>query len=208
MATPQAPSGLGTASLISMGIGAVGSAIGTYQQSKSLKSQLRYQAAIAEINQRLSESSTQQALRQGEQQAATTTMKYGAMKSQQRAAMAANGVDLGVGNAAEVQASTDILKDIDKQTIEANAVRAAFGYRMQGTGFANQALMDRASASSISPLSSGFSTLLGSATKVAGSWYALDKVGALPGAGTPGAIGSTPGGNGFVGDINIQKGWT
>ena len=52
--TPQAPSGLGSASLIGTGIGAIGSAIGTYQQSKSLRSQLRYQAGIAEINQRLS----------------------------------------------------------------------------------------------------------------------------------------------------------
>ena len=202
--TPQAPSGLGSASLIGMGIGAVGSAIGTYQQSKSLKSQLRYQAAIAEINQRLAESSAQQAMQQGQQQVAATTMRYGAVKSGQRAAMAANGVDLGVGSAAEVQASTDILKDIDKNTIEANAIRSAFGYRTQGTGFANQALMDRTSASSISPASSGFSTLLGSATKVAGSWYMLDKVGALPAAGGGEALS---GSNGFVGDINIAKGW-
>ncbi len=202
--TPQAPSGLGSASLIGTGIGAIGSAIGTYQQSKSLRSQLRYQAAIAEINQRLSESSAQQAMQQGHQQVAATTMRYGAVKSSQRAAMAANGVDLGVGSAAEVQASTDILKDIDKNTIEANAIRQAFGYRTQGTGFANQALMDRTSASSISPASSGFSTLLGSATKVAGSWYMLDKVGALPAAGGGEALS---GSNGFVGDINIAKGW-
>ncbi len=205
--TPQAPSGLGSASLIGAGIGAIGSAIGTYQQSKSLRSQLRYQAAIAEINQRLSESSAQQAMQQGQQQVAATTMRYGAVKSSQRAAMAANGVDLGVGSAAEVQASTDILKDIDKNTIEANAIRSAFGYRTQGAGFANQALMDRTSAGSISPASSGFSTLLGSATKVAESWYMLDKLdklGALPAAGGGEALS---GSNGFVGDINIAKGW-
>lgn len=202
--TPQAPSWLGSASLIGMGIGAIGSAIGTYQQSKSLRSQLRYQAAIAEINQRLSESSAQQAMQQGQQQVAATTMRYGAVKSSQRAAMAANGVDLGVGSAAEVQASTDILKDIDKNTIEANAIRSAFGYRTQGAGFANQALMDRTSAGSISPASSGFSTLLGSATKVAESWYMLDKLGALQ---SPKGGEALAGSNGFVGDINIAKGW-
>ena len=195
----------GGASLAMQGIGAMGSAVGAYQQAKSARSQLRYQAAIAEINARLAESSAQQALQQGQQQVAATTMKYGALKSGQRAAMAANGVDLGTGNAAEVQASTDILKDIDKSAIEANAIRSAFGYRMQGTGYQNQARMDRASASGLSPVSAGFSTLLGSATKVAGSWYALSKVGALPGAGPAGAVG----GSGFVGDINPDafKGW-
>jgi|GEM_PF-2004512 len=187
--TPNA--GLGGASLALMGIGAVGSAIGTYQQAKSAKSQLRYQAAIAEINRRMSESSAQQAMQQGQQQVAATTMKYGAVKSSQRAAMAANGVDLGTGNAAEVQASTDILKDIDKQTIEANAIRAAFGYRTQGANYGAQAGMANASASGISPVSAGFSTLLGSASKVAGSWYGLSKVGALDNGGTTGQIGGS-----------------
>lgn len=183
MVTPQA-SPLGSASLIGMGIGAIGSAIGTYQQTKSARSQLRYQAAMAEINARMAERSAQQAMQQGQQQVAATTMKYGALKSSQRAAMAANGVDLGTGSAAELQASTDILKDIDKHTIESNAISSAFGYRTQGTGYLNQARMDRASASSMSPVSAGFSTLLGSATKVASSWYMLDNVGAMQGSGS------------------------
>lgn len=181
MVTPQASPGLGSVSLIGMGIGAIGSAIGTYQQTKSARSQLRYQAAMAEINARMAERSAQQAMQQGQQQVAATTMKYGALKSSQRAAMAANGVDLGTGSAAELQASTDILKDIDKHTIESNAISSAFGYRTHGTGYLNQARMDRASASSMSPVSAGFSTLLGSATKVASRWYMLDKVGAMPG---------------------------
>lgn len=185
-------------------IGAVGSAVGAYQQAKSARSQLRYQAAMAEINARLSESSAQQALQQGQQQVAANTMKYGSVKSSQRAAMAANGVDLGVGSAAEVQASTDILKEIDKNSIEQAAIRTAFGYRTQGTNYQNQALMDRTSASSISASGAFGSTLLGGATKVAGLWYNLGKVGALETAGTPGKIGG-----GFVGDINPDslKGW-
>ena len=194
----------GGASLGMSAIGAVGSAIGAYQQAKSVRSQLRYQAAMAEINSRLAETSAQQALQQGQQQIAASTMKYGAVKSSQRAAMAANGVDLGVGSAAEVQASTDILKEIDKNSIEQAAIRTAFGYRAQGTNYQNQALMDRTSASSISPASSFGSTLLGGATKVAGLWYNMGKAGALETAGTPGKIGG-----GFVGDINTDnlKGW-
>lgn len=161
------------------GAGAIGSTIGAYQQAKSARSQLRYQAAMAEINARLSESSAQQALQQGQQQVAATTMKYGAVKSSQRAAMAANGVDLGVGSAAEVQASTDVLKDIDKNTVQANAIQAAWAYRQQCANYQNQALMDRTSASSLSPASAFGTTLLGGATRVAKSWYMLDKSGAF-----------------------------
>ena len=47
--------------------------------------------------------------------------------------------DLGVGNAAETLASTDIMKEVDANTTMANAIRNAWGYRMQGTNFTNEA---------------------------------------------------------------------
>ncbi len=51
-------------------------------------------------------------------------MDAGQVKGKQRASQAANGVDLSVGSAAEVRASTDIITEIDKQQIETNAIRA------------------------------------------------------------------------------------
>lgn len=187
------------------GIGAIGSAVGAYQQAKSAKSAMRYQAAMAEINARLSEMSAQQSLQQGQQQVAAYTMKAGQMKGRTRAALAANGVDLGSGSAAELQASNDIIKDIDRNTIEANAIRSAWGYRIQGANASNEALMARSSANSISPMMAGFNSLLGSATKVAPGWYSLNKQTASSGAGAA----AIPGGNGFVGDIDLSsmKGW-
>lgn len=86
----------------------------------------------AEVNARISELGAQSALMQGEQQAATLSLKAGQLKSSQRAAMAANGIDIGEGNAAELQASTDLMKEIDMNQIQANAVRNAWGYRTQG----------------------------------------------------------------------------
>lgn len=86
----------------------------------------------AEANAKISEMGAQSALAQGQQQIASLTLKAGQIKSTQRAAMAANGIDLGEGNAAEVLASTDIMKEIDKNQIEANAIRTAWGYRTQG----------------------------------------------------------------------------
>lgn len=85
----------------------------------------------AKVNAQIAEMGAQSVLAQGQQQVASLTLRAGQMKSTQRAAMAANGIDLGVGNAAEVQASTDIMKEIDKNQIEENALRTAWGYRTQ-----------------------------------------------------------------------------
>lgn len=174
--------------------GAINSAIGSYYSTSLQKINLKHQAAMAEINARIAETGAQSALYQGQQQAGALTLRAGQVKSSQRAAMAANGVDLGEGNAAEVQASTDILKEIDANTINANAVRNAWGLRLQGANYQNEATMASASAGAINPGMSAATTLLGSAGSVAQSWYNMSKVGMFntPSNGSFGG-GSTPG---------------
>lgn len=87
---------------------------------------------VGKVNAQIAEMGAQAELQKGEHQVASLTLQAGQLKSRQRAAMAANGIDLGEGNAAEVQASTDIMKEIDKNQIEQNAIRSAWGYRTQG----------------------------------------------------------------------------
>jgi hypothetical protein len=82
----------------------------------------------------------------------------------------------------ELQASTDIMKEIDANTLTANAARSAWGYRAQAVNFQNEALTQRATAKAIRPGMSAMSSLLGSAASVAGSWYDLNKSGALKGS--------------------------
>jgi hypothetical protein len=174
---PSQSNQLAQAAMFSQIGGALSSAIGGYYSAQSQKNNLRFQSGIADINARISELGAQSALNQGQQQVGALTLKAGQIKSSQRAAMAANGIDLGEGNAAEVQASTDIMKEIDANTLIANAVRSAWGYRTQGTNYQNEAAMGRATASTISPLATGFSSLLGSAGSVANSWYLMNKAG-------------------------------
>lgn len=172
---------LGAFSMYSGIGGAVASVFGSYFGAKSQKASLKAQAAIAESNARIAELGAQSELLRGDAEVGQLTLRAGQIKSAQRTAMSANGVDLGVGNAAEVQASTEIMKEIDKNTITANAVRSAWGYRTQATNFQNEAIVKRGTASGISPIGSAGSTLLGSATNVASNWYGLNKVGALKG---------------------------
>lgn len=168
---------LATASLIGQIGGAATSAIGSYYSAAAQKTALQGQAAVADINARIAELGAQSALYQGQQQVGALTLKAGQLKSGQRATMAANGIDLGTGNAAEIQASTDIMKEIDANTLTANAVRSAWGYRTQAVNFENEALTKRATAGTISPFGSAVGSLLGSAASVAGSWYSLNKSG-------------------------------
>jgi len=159
--------------------GAFSSMIGGYFGAQTQKISLDLQSDISAINARIAELSAQSALDAGKVEAAQTTLKYGAVKSSQRAALAANGVDLGVGNAVEIQASTDLMKEIDRNTIKSNAIRAAIGYRTQSASYQADSMMKSASASGISPLSAGFGNLLEGATRVSSNWYQLKKSGAL-----------------------------
>jgi hypothetical protein len=151
--------------------GGLSSAVGSYYGAKSEQSSLRFQSDIADINARIAELGAQSALNQGQQQVGALTLKSGQIKSSQNAAMAANGIDLGEGNAAEVRASTDIMKEIDANTLIANAVRSAWGYRTQGVNYKNEAALRSAAADTISPFAASATSMLGSAVSVANTWY-------------------------------------
>src|SRR5690625_2529620 len=150
------PATMGIMSLGSQIGGGLMSASGSYYGAKSQITALKGQAKLAEssarlseVNARISELGAQSALEQGKHQVADLTMRAGQLKSRQRASMAANGIDLSVGSAAEVQASTDLLKEIDKSTLRMNALRNAFGYRTQTINHTAQAGMTRANAASL-----------------------------------------------------------
>jgi hypothetical protein len=151
------------------------SAVGSYYDAQSRRSRMAFQARMADLNSQLEEKSAQAALRQGEMQAGALSLKAGQIKSSQRARLAANGVDLGVGSAAEQLATTDVMKEIDMNTIQSNALATAWGHRIQATNFDNEALMARAGADSISPGMSAATSLLGSAGHVASYWYTYSK---------------------------------
>lgn len=156
--------------------GAVSGAIGGFYGARMTKNQLAFEAEMARINARIAELGARSAFERGQKEVASLTMQAGQLKSRQRTAMAANGIDLGEGNAAEVQASTEIMKEIDRNTLEANAVRSAWGYRTEAANLQSTAMMKEGSAAGISPLMAGTSSLLTGARQVASSWYQMSKV--------------------------------
>jgi hypothetical protein len=180
-----------TASIAMMGAGAAGSIVGSYFSAQSKKSLLNGQADIADINARIAELGAVSELARGRAQTNAIGLQHGQLKGRQRTALAANGVDLGEGSAAEVQTSGDMMSEIDRNTAEANAIRSAWGYRAQETDLQNDALLKRANASGISPAMASVSTLLSEGGTVAESWYRMSKTGAFntPSNGSSGGSG-------------------
>lgn len=158
--------------------GAGMSAAGSYYSARNDQLNLGLRADLADTNARIAELGAQSALAQGAREEQKSRLQTAQLKSAQRTAMAANGIDLGEGTAAQVLTATDLMGEIDAQTIQANAARSAWGYRTQAVDAKNQALISRAGAKSISPVSGAAASLLGSAGSVAQSWYQFNQAGA------------------------------
>ena len=161
----------GYASLISQGIANTISAFGSIGVTKHNNAIAQSQANIARLNAQIMERQAQGTLRAAEKAIVSKTMQAGQFKSSQRARLAANGISVGVGSAAEMQASTDIIKEIDTNQIKSNAVADAWGSRMKATQFQGEALMKEASKKSVG-LTFG-STLLAGASQVANNYMLM-----------------------------------
>lgn len=161
--------------MVMQGAGAASSAVGSYYKAASDKSSLELSAGLADVNARMAESAAQNALQAGAREVQRSQLQTAQVKSSQRASMAANGVDLGVGSPDNVLTTTDFVGQIDANTLQANAIKQAMGYRTEAINDTSQGQMSRASAGAISPIGAGFTSLLGSAGKVASGWYQYGK---------------------------------
>jgi hypothetical protein len=182
--TAQSGQALKNIGLVTSVLGGINSAIGSFYaaktaqyQEKSQASSFAFQSDMASINASREEMTAESIEESGKSQIANYTMQAGQQKAGATASMAARGIALGVGSAANVSASMDIEKDLNVMAINSNATRQAWAARQQGTNYQNESLLDRTSAvnalrsaNSISPVGSTVNSLLGSATQIAGQW--------------------------------------
>jgi hypothetical protein len=181
-----------TGSIFAIG-GAITGAIGSYYAAQSQKAQLesqassmRFQSDISQLNAAQAEFTAQQILRAGQQRQGQIGLRAGKIKSSQRASMAARGIDLGVGSAVETIATTDLMKEIDMLTTNAETVRSAEAARLQRQNYLTASAMQdvsamnlAGSAASISPIMALGGSILGSAGSVANAWYQDRKLAAI-----------------------------
>lgn len=109
----------------------------------------RFKEGISNMNARGAERAAQAILLQGEKDIGISTLRAGKAKSEQLTSMAARGIQLGVGSAAEVISTTDLMKETDALTISANATRAAGQARMTAANYEAEGMMQGARAKAI-----------------------------------------------------------
>lgn len=147
-----------TIALIATAASAAVSAKASYDQGQVAKQVGRNNATMAEY-------AAQDAQRRGEEQVQAVQRKASQLKGTQRSMMAARGLDLGVGTAADIVDSTDFFADQDVATTRYNASREAWSARAQGQ---DMLMQGRYAARNANMQAAG--TLLGAAGSVAGKW--------------------------------------
>lgn len=156
---------LGYFGVAAQGIASVFNAFSAKSVTKYNNAVAQAQADIARINARSMEMAYNQRLFAAESEYQRESMAAGRTKARQKTVLAANGVAVGEGSAAEIQASTDIIKQIDLNRIEKNAKTEAWGYKSKAVDYENQAIMAEARKQSVSSVFNN--TLLGGLSQTA-----------------------------------------
>jgi hypothetical protein len=144
--------------LIASAAGTGISAMSAIQQGQAAKATARNNATMAEY-------AAQDAQKRGEKDAQDIQRRAAAVKSSQRVGLAAKGLDLSFGTAADLQDQTDFFSQSDVATARTNARNEAWSMRAQGS---NAMAQGRAAARNAN-LSAAGSLLTGGA-QVADKW--------------------------------------
>lgn len=132
-----------------------------YRGAKIEKEILGLQADLLEMQVQSIQTQADDVMRAGHQASAAVSYQAGQAKSSARASMGASGVRVNAaGSSAEALSSIDIVKDMQRNQIMANAVAQSWGYRRQAVQVQNQALAVRSAQKNVSPWAAAITTHL------------------------------------------------
>lgn len=162
----------------------------------SMQQQGQAEKKLGRYNQQMNEYAAQDAQRRGEEQAQQVYRQAALTKGAARNRMAARGLDLTEGTAADIQYANDFFAEQDASTARYNAARDAWSARQAGA----LARWQGDNAARQANISAGAS-LLSSASAVAGKWYTPSSAGAPAAASSSSSFSlsnsSFSSGNGF-----------
>lgn len=99
-----------------------------YRHSKDMD---RVQRAQADADQRMLHLRSDDAIRRGQIDEGYSRVETQRVGGEQRAALAAQGIDPDSGSAGQIQTETQVMGGVDALTIRNNAWREAWGYRVE-----------------------------------------------------------------------------
>lgn len=156
------------------------STVGAFFGAQSQRDQLRHQANIAEINARIADGNARNIIRAGTIEESRVRMAGSRAKGAATARIASSGIDIGGSPTALARLTgTDLVTEVDATTTRANALRQAWGQRIEAGNLRRGAAALRGTADSISPLMAAGTSLMTSVGQVASSWYNLNREGAF-----------------------------
>jgi hypothetical protein len=126
--------------------GTVLGAAGQLQQAQATATADRYNAKVQDMNAILAERRAKDAQERGAREEQRKRQEVAALKGRQRAAMAANGVDLTFGSPLDTITDTAVLGELDALTIRQNTAREAYDYRVDAVNKRAGAALSRSSA--------------------------------------------------------------
>lgn len=97
-------------------------------QASSIRQQAEYQKRMSDINARYAEMKAREAILSGEQEATSYGQKIRKFAGSQRAALAAQGIDIGRGDAARIIEETRLSGSQNVAKIRSNAFRESLGF--------------------------------------------------------------------------------
>lgn len=113
------------------GYGQMQQAAAAQQAAQAQAQAMQYNAQIAEMNAQISERRAKDALERGALEEQQQRLRAAQLQGKQRAALAANGVDLTFGSPLDEMVDTAVLGELDALTIRSNAAREAYDFEVQ-----------------------------------------------------------------------------
>lgn len=162
--------------LVSTAVGAAGA----IQQASAASQAAKYNAKVADMNAQISERRARDAIERGKEAEQQKRYQVAQIAGKQRAAMAANGVDIGFGSPLDTLIDTATLGELDALTIRRNSANEAYDYKVQAANGRAEAGLQRANAqnSMTAGYLGAFGTVLGGAGDAWKS-YQKSRIGAI-----------------------------
>lgn len=137
-------------------------AVGQRRAATAAEQQGDFQAGVLGINAELADRAAEDAVARGRETANRSQANTRQLRGAQRATLAAQGIDVGDGSAADLGLETEQLGELDVLTIANNAQREAFGFKVEAVNYRNQATLARygARTTAASLRNASISTLL------------------------------------------------
>lgn len=138
-------------------------------QSEYAEAQAEAQARAAEQNAKIAKAQGHDAIIRGGEKELELRRDLARHKGNQRATLAANGIDINSGSALDVQNASISEGEYDAAAIRQNAARERWGYEMEAKNYQTQAANARAQGKAASN-NALFGSVIGGINNIAGSF--------------------------------------